>query len=365
MLRYVLLGPVRVRSAGFAGEGRDLLPADPRIFASRVLDGAKNSLADLSFKVGRFEFSVTRDLEDLALVRFSVRGITHETTSEDLYRESLCEAFEISDFANVVRLVDRLVFAFLENEAALIWDTSSQYEIFRALVLGKEDAARLRELEGIIVSSDSAARNLNAVLYGIMKRQDKDRSLRANVATVRAQLAKVNADLGSAQERENRLQATNETSETRRSDARNRLYKAERAADDAEAIYEGARFAVLNAALSGATPTQKYVLLKISSQNECIVCGSDVSHEVEELEARRSEGRCLICGSKRDKLRKSSSRALDRSAQDAFDNLQTCRASLFEARAEFNLAEIAVSRSALICSGFAKRCMASKGQRAG
>lgn len=346
MLRYVLLGPVRVRPAGFAGEGRDLLSADPRIFASRVLDGAKNAQAELSFKVGRLEFTVTRALEDLALVRFSIGETTNEAASEDLYREALCEAFEISDFANVVRLVDRLVFAFLENEAALIWDTSSQYEIFRALVLSQEDAARLRELEGTIISSDSAARNLNAVLFGIMKRQDKDRTLRASAATVRAQLAKVNADLGSAQEKENKLQSANEASEVRRSDARNRLYKAERAVDDAEAVYEGARFAVLNAALSGATPTQKYVLLKVSSQNECIVCGSDVSHEVEELEARRSEGRCLICGSKRDKLLKSSSRALDRAAHEAFERLQTCRAALFEARAEFNLAEVAVNRSA-------------------
>src|SRR6185369_15693251 len=107
--------------------------------------------------------------------------------TEERYRAALADAFEITDFANVVRLVDRMVFTFLENEAALIWDTASQYEIFRALVLKQEDATRLRDLEGTIVSADSAARNLNAVLYGIMKRQDKERTLQANAATVKAQ----------------------------------------------------------------------------------------------------------------------------------------------------------------------------------
>lgn len=298
MLRYLLVGSVRVRSAGFAGETRDLLTADPRTFSSRVFDGAKDAKAQLTVRVGPRRLVVTRKLENLALLSFSINGVESDDVTEEGYRAALAEAFEIADFANVVRLVDRMVFTFLENETALIWDTASQYEIFRALVLKQEDATRLRELEGAIVSADSAARNLNAVLYGIMTRQDKNRTLQANAATVKAQLASTNADLAAAQEKEGKLQQANEAADVRRSDARTRLYKAERAMDDSEGTYEQAKFAVLSSALSSATPTQQYVLLKLLSENECIACGARPTEAVTELELRRSEGRCLICGSK-------------------------------------------------------------------
>lgn len=346
MLRYMLVGSVRVRSAGFAGETRDLLPADPRAFASRVIDGAKDATARLTVRVGPRKFVVTRRLENLALIDFSVDGETSSDLTEDSYRAALAAAFEIADFANVVRLVDRMVFTFLENETALIWDTASQYEIFRALVLRQEDATRLRELEGAIVSADSAARNLNAVLFGIMKRQDKERSLQANAATVKAQLANTNADLAAAQEKEGKLQQGNEAADVRRSDARTRLYKAERAMDDFEGAYEQAKFSVLRAALSEATPTQQYVVLKLLSENECIACGAKAIEAVNELEKRRSEGRCLICGSKKAPTQSAgTSRAIERKARDAYGKLQAARTAFAEAQKEFTAAETAYKES--------------------
>lgn len=346
MLRYVLVGNVRVRSAGFAGEGRDLLPADARIFASRVSDGAREATAQLTVRVGLNTFVVTRKLESLQLVEFSVNGLASHSADEQTYRDALADAFEIADFANVVRIVDRMVFTFLEKEMALIWDTASQYEIFRALVSKQEDATRLRELEGTIVSVDSAARNLNAALYGIMKRQDKERALQANAATVKAQLANVNADLEAAQEKEGSLQSANEACDVRRADARTRLYKAERAVDDAEGAYEQAKFSVLSAALSGASPTQQYIVLKLLSENECIACGAGASEAVNELELRRSEGRCLICGSKRPQVQSPrASRAMEKRAHAAYAALLVARKSFAEAEVEFAAAERAFAGS--------------------
>jgi predicted nucleic acid-binding Zn-ribbon protein len=341
LLRYVLVGNVRVRDAGFAGEEtRDLLSADSRLFASRVNDGARSATARLKVRVGQSTFVVTRRLENLSLISFLIDGRANALSTEESYRSKLAEAFEISDFANVVRLVDRMVFTFLENEAALIWDTASQYEIFRALVLKQEDSVRLRELEGTIVSADSAARNLNAVLYGIIKRQDKDRSLKANAATVKAQLAKANADLAAAQERESTLQLANEAAEIRRSDARTRLYQAERAADESEGRYEQAKFAILNAALASATPTQKYVVLKLLSENECIACGSNAAEAVSEIERRSLEGKCLMCGSKLAPAKSGgASRKLARNARNAYAELQAARTAIVEAQKEFSASE--------------------------
>jgi hypothetical protein len=316
------------------------------MFASRVIDGAKNATARLTVRVGSRKFVITRALENLALVSFSVNGIPSENATEETYRIALADAFGIVDFANVVRLVDRLVFTFLENETALIWDTASQYEIFRALVLQQEDATRLRELEGMIVSADSAARNLNAVLYGIVKRQDKERTLQANAATVKAQLAHANADLAAAQETEARLQRANEVADVRRSDARTRLYKTERAMDDSEGMYEQAKFLVLNAALSKATPTQQYILLKLLSENECIACGAKANEAIAELEVRQSEGRCLICGSKRAPTKSTSaSRGFERKARETYSALQAARAAFADSRREFSAAEDAYKES--------------------
>jgi hypothetical protein len=157
---------------------------------------------------------------------------------------------------------------------------------------------------------------------------------------VKAQLASANADLAEAQEREGKLQAENELADVRRSDGRTRLFKAERAMDDAEGIYEQAKFAVLSAALSKATPTQQYVILKLLSENECIACGAKAIEAVSELERRSSEGRCLICGSKRTPtISTAGTRALERRARDTYRSLQTARVTFAEAQREFANAE--------------------------
>src|SRR5947209_127872 len=53
LLRYLLVGNVRVRSPGFSGETKsDLFVADHRTFATRVSDGARDATAELKVSIG-------------------------------------------------------------------------------------------------------------------------------------------------------------------------------------------------------------------------------------------------------------------------------------------------------------------------
>jgi energy-coupling factor transporter ATP-binding protein EcfA2 len=349
LLRHMLVGNTRVRPAGFTGEVKsEVLETDPRTFAVRVADGARNAVAVATVRIGDSRFSIARRLDTLALVEFIDLGTSARIAGEDEepFRKAIGDAFGIVDFANVIRVIDRLVFAFLDSDSFLIWDTASQYEIFRALILAPEDAGRLRALEATIVSADSSARNLNAVIFGIVKRQERESSRQANAADTRAKLAEAVADFNSAQEREFELQRKFEQAEVGRSDARTRFLRSERAADDAEKAYEQAKFSTLREALTQATPTQQYLIVKLLTERKCIACGSSAPELANKLERRHTQEECVVCGAplKKTKIR-SGTQSLLRRARDAYSTLEIAREAFTNARREFERAEEAHAES--------------------
>jgi hypothetical protein len=134
MLRQVLTGPVRARPAGFAGERLDLQQTDPRLFAHRVLDGAKAATAGITVRFGHSLMKVIRRLSDLALIEASleVRGGKQPAATESLYRDLLAKAMNLANFDDALRVIDRVTF-FLEAREPLIWDAAAQFELFRAI----------------------------------------------------------------------------------------------------------------------------------------------------------------------------------------------------------------------------------------
>jgi hypothetical protein len=197
MLRHVLAGPVRARVAGFTGErSTDLQPIDPRFFAARVIDGAKDARASITVKLGTTRLSITRRLNDLTIVEASLEapdGI-QQTVTEEQYRRLLTGAMGLATFEDALRAIDRVSF-FLEVREALVWNVAAQYELFRAIV-SPEHSAELRALEGTIVSADSTARNLSATMFTLTKRRDAQMLRHVQSADVRAQLARISHRIG-------------------------------------------------------------------------------------------------------------------------------------------------------------------------
>ncbi len=341
MLRHVLTGPAKVRSAGFAGERSDLLQVDPRFFAYRVLDGAKTATASITVRFGSAVLSVTRKLSDLSLVVASLEASdgAHPVATELTYRELLAKAMNLANFEDALRAIDRVTF-FLESREPLIWDTSAQFELFRAILV-PQHSEELRKLESVIVSSDSLARNLSATIFALTKRRDTQIQRTAQAAGVMAQLAASTAKLDEARAAEISFRSRLDDCDERRSDARIRTKQADRRAVEAASAYEQIKYEVLRHAFAGVPPTDQYVFLKIMTDRMCIACNNPAEGYASELERRRKENQCLVCGQPRHQSETvtSTTAALQEKAEVAYAKLMAIRVEQEELREKFAAAE--------------------------
>lgn len=300
LMRYLLTGAVRTRGAGFAGERDDLQTVNNRFFAVRVLDGAQNAVAQIEVAIGAAQLLVERSLSNLALIKAIITrdGEKEEITTEEDYRAAFTNLIGVSQFEDVVRALDHLVF-FLEVRQSLIWDGAAQFELFRALLTPKL-SADLRRLEGEIVSADSAARNLNATLYKITTQRQKETVKKVNADDTRARIAATQGELDALLKDETKLSEELDIAENQRADYNLQVKRAEKELDDASQAYEKIKFEVLRQAFAGVSPTDQYIYLKLLSEKICIACNHPAPETAREMQARSDAGLCVVCGNQRE-----------------------------------------------------------------
>ncbi len=240
LLKHLLSGPRKSVAAGFRGDRAETMSVNPRLFAMRVADEAVEAKGKLTCSFGKTRLTVTRRLSDLSLISAHIEqgGRSESVEEEGLYLQKLADAMGLPRYEDAIRVIDRIVFI-LEEEAPLIWDVAAQYEIFRAL-LRPAIAGELRSLEAQIVSADSSARNLNAVITRVERRRDNEVLKERGSGDTRAQLAAATAELEIAQAEERRAQQELEDADQGRVDARIELKRAEHAVDHASQEYEAA-----------------------------------------------------------------------------------------------------------------------------
>lgn len=354
LLKHMLIGPVRARDAGFTGERADIVPIDPRFFAVRVQDSAKNATGFLRVRVGQATLAISRRLRDQSFIEATLEQNGDEITlnAESEWRGELTKQMGLTRFEDAVRVLDRVIF-YLEDRSSLIWDVSAQFELFRAL-LTPQHSVELRQLEAEIVSNDSAARNLNATIYKLGQRRDRQLRLIQTSADTHAQIATATADKDKFRAEELRLQGRLDAIQPRRSDARTHLKRCERDVDLAASSYEEIKYRLLRHAFAGISPNDQYIFLKIISDRICLACGSHAESMAAELEARRIDGRCLVCGAPRetDTDVVSTADVLTKRAAEAYSRLERARDDLSRAKerqaeveAEFSAISVALESS--------------------
>jgi energy-coupling factor transporter ATP-binding protein EcfA2 len=330
LLRYLLTGPVRTRSAGFAGEREDLQAVSNRFFAVRVAGGADQAIATIVVKFGNKTLTVERSIANLSLNYANITDAVESKIfkSEDDYRTAITNLMGVTQFEDVVRVLDHLIF-YLEGRQSLIWDLAAQFELFRAL-LTPTLSADLRRLEGEIVSADSAARNLNATLYKITQRRERETNKRVTANDTRARIAAAQGELDKHIKDELTLTEQLEAAEILRGDCNLQRKRGEKLVDDAAQAYEKLKFDVLRQAFAGVSTTDQYLYLKLLSEQICIACNQPAPDAAAELQKRHDEGRCVVCGNPRnidDKVETISS-ALKAKAEEAFKILESRRDEL-------------------------------------
>ena len=300
IMKRLLTGPAIVRDAGFTGSGSELLMIDRRVFSARVSDRARDSTAEMRVVLGKTVLTVTRNLENLALISstFELEGKQTKINNEEDYRTALARAMGLVRFEDALRVIDRIVF-YLESRETLVWNLAAQFEIFRAILL-PEKSGKIRALESEIISADSSARNLNASLYKLSERRRKEVAKHTSAAETTALLESAKAELAVLQKREEKLFERLPTLDQERHDARLLNMNAERKVDDLAEQYEEQKFTLIRHAFAGVPPSDKYIFLKLISERVCPACGNEAENAAAELERRPAEGLCLVCGSARD-----------------------------------------------------------------
>lgn len=247
------------------------LPAKSRsTFSARVNDAARDARATIIFTIGATKFAVTRSLQKLDLVEFSVDGAPALTTEEEL-QTAVLAASRISTYGEWIFVLRTMVF-FFEDRRMLVWDPTAQRQLLRCLFLEPAQARDWWKSEREILDLDSRMRNLQAALSREEKEERNNESQSKATPEVRAQLKSTETLLEAALKRQSKLvESIEELDDTRR---RHRL-DALRAAEALHAAVhelERARLAAVEARYPSADESMRYIFSRLMTDDVCGVC---------------------------------------------------------------------------------------------
>lgn len=254
-----------------------LPPKSRSTFSARVNDAAREAVATIIFSVGARRFTVTRSLQKLDLVEFSVDGDPARTDEEEL-KNAVLAASAIATYGEWIFVLRTMVF-FFEDRRMLVWDPSAQRQLLRCLFLEPAQARDWWTSERQILDLDSRMRNLQAALSREEKEERKNRSLSKAAPEVRAELTSKETLLQGASERQAKLiESIEELDEARR---RHRL-DALRAAEALHAAVhelERARLAAVEARYPTADESMRYIFSRLMTDDVCGVCQTPGRHD--------------------------------------------------------------------------------------
>lgn len=275
ILFRVLTGPWNVSlpdgNLGTANLVAVALPPKSRsTFSARVNDAARDAIATIGFSIGARRFTVTRSLQKLDLVEFSVDG-DHARTDEEELKNAVLAASAIATYGEWIFVLRTMVF-FFEDRRMLVWDPTAQRQLLRCLFLEPDQARDWWNSERRILDLDSRMRNLQAALAREEKEERDNHSSSKAAPEVRAELTSKETLLKATLERQTKLvESIEELDEARR---RHRL-DAMRAADALHAAVhelERARLAAVEARYPTADESMRYIFSRLMTDDVCGVC---------------------------------------------------------------------------------------------
>lgn len=266
-----------------------------RAFASRVADAAVTANATLCFRLGKHKVALERQLKDLSLTSFIVDGVTRDAEEEN-YQTEIEKMVDVWSFGDWILILRHLIFYF-EDRRALVWDSSAQRQLLRALFLPAGVAQKWTRQERAILELDSRARNLSAVIYREEQVLAESEQKVMTGVDVRAELK----TLEKLQQIDLKKRAQTEIelvgSEERRTTARLRLLKSEQLRESRFREVERAKLIAINARFPTQSDTAKYILAQLMTDGDCLVCGSHAPDAAAVLEGRIKSHHCVVCGS--------------------------------------------------------------------
>jgi hypothetical protein len=271
-----------------------------RYFSQRVADEAENAEITLRCTFGSHELCVTRKLSNLYLVdcsvdnrRLDLSGV--RASRETAFQNAVAELMGVGSFVDVLLILHH-VMLFHENRPGALWDPNAQRQVLRALFLEASDASRLAELERLVQSSDSQARNIQtritATENDLRDTRQAEEGAEGVLAQLEAEQKLLDADLIEAV----RLNSIISELDNERQNVRLDHEKAKVDRQEANGAAERLKYDALLNLYPDMHDTARLVIARILADKKCLVCNADASAKRLEFEKLIAGGFCPICG---------------------------------------------------------------------
>lgn len=325
-----------------------LSAAAKKVFAQRVVNGARGATARLTLKIGKDEIVVERRLQDLALTAFIVNGSKKEANDRKIFQPTISDIVGVWSFGDFILLLRHMLFYF-EDRRELVWDSSAQRQLLRTLLLPSDVAKTWTEDERIILELDSRMRNLRFAAYREEQALTEVETKVRGSADVRQELKALETlqttDIAQREE----LDRTFVELDSHRQHARLRLLKSKQERESRYREFEHAKLRAVEARFPQRSDTARYILEQLFAEAECLVCGSDVPEVATLLEQRIAADECVICGSdvSETNVEVPAAKLADRRVKKAQTKLEAVELELSEAEEEFASSESAFDKARL------------------
>ncbi|MCG9053519.1 AAA family ATPase [Laribacter hongkongensis] len=301
LLSRMLLGPTDprkvMRNIGRVSK-RELVKLEKfDFFASRVpevLD--EESIATLKFRLGSEEIMVTRYMRDMALKSVTFSGVSFSPENEIALVEELARRAGLLsgyDFHVVIR---NLQF-FNEDRPPLLWDSGSQFELYKILFFDEEIASSLNTTFAKIQSIDTDHRNRT---HQLNKRREKLPPSRKSSATIELEALdkmieaakqsyqKANEDFLGKRAQFDALQKTMRSLDIQAEDAQIELAELEQQLTQQDAMF-------ILQALPTLGDKERFLMQGFSTGCGCFVCGSKSKDHIGNISEKTRSGHCFVC----------------------------------------------------------------------
>lgn len=277
-----------------------LRPKQVAYFAQRVADGAADATICLEATFAERKFLVRRRLADLNLIECIIDEVKLPLASaradrEAAYQAALAEMMQLGTFIDVL-LVLHHVLLFHEDRPGALWDPNAQRQLLRALFLDKNDATRIAQLERLVQTADSQARNINARITAteidLRVARQREAGSQGIIAQLEAEQKLLDAELFEAA----RLDGFLADLETERHAVRLEHEKAKIEREEAAGAVERLKYSALLGLYPSMDDAARLVIARIMTQAKCLVCDANAEGKRKELEQLVEAGYCPACG---------------------------------------------------------------------
>lgn len=301
ILFRMLTGPYDI--PGLTGGELGNIRLDPKrippkrrsLFANRVVDNARNSIARLVFRIGKKLIAIERRLRDLSLAKLSIDSKIIPSNQEEEFQHMILEFVGLSSFADWILLLRHLIFYF-EDRRELVWDASAQRQVLRFLFLPPDISKKWTADERKVLTLDSQMRNLSAVLYREERLLAESQQKAEAAPGVLEELRVLEALQEVALAKRERLDTDLNDLESERQQARLRFLTAEQEYETRYRELERAKLIAVESRFPTLSETSRFILAQLMTEEECLACGSTAPKAATSYNKRLERDQCVVCG---------------------------------------------------------------------